>query len=84
MAVATAERLLTGEALALVDVELVMQAGAAGIGVVLLGAEEPFVVAGGVLAGAVPLIVFVASFTSWNFSINCRFNQREPLLITIR
>ena len=74
MAAAMAERLLTGEALALADVELPILAGAAGVGV----ADDPLVV-GGVLGVAVPptgplapLMFLVASFTSWNFSINCK------------
>lgn len=61
---AMAERLLTGEALALADVEFVMLVGAAGVGV------EPLVLLDAVLPGDVPLIFFVASLTSWNFSIN--------------
>lgn len=65
-AVAIAERLLTGEALALAEVEFVMLVGAAGVGV------EPLVAAPDVdLPGDVPLMFLVASFTSWNFSINC-------------
>lgn len=60
-----AERLLTGEALALADVELVILVGAAGVGV------EPLVAELVDLPGDVPLILLVASLTSWNFSINC-------------
>lgn len=59
-----AERLLTGEAFALAEVEFVMLVGAAGVGV------EPLVALAVVLPGDVPLIFFVASLTSWNFSIN--------------
>lgn len=58
------ERLLTGEAFALAEVEFVMLVGAAGVGV------EPLVALVDVLPGDVPLIFFVASLTSWNFSIN--------------
>ncbi len=65
-AAAMAERLLTGEALALAEVELVILVGAAGVGV------DPFVAAPVAdLPGDVPLMFFVASLTSWNFSINC-------------
>ena len=64
-AAAMAERLLTGEALALADVELVILVGAAGVGV------EPLVAELVDLPGDVPLILLVASLTSWNFSINC-------------
>lgn len=65
-AVAMAERLLTGDALALAEVEFVMLVGAAGVGV------DPLVaVPDDDLPGDVPLMFFVASFTSWNFSINC-------------
>jgi hypothetical protein len=65
-----AERLLTGEALALAEVELVILVGAAGVGV------EPLVALVDDLPGDVPLMFFVASFTSWNFSMNY-FNQQN-------
>ena len=74
MVVDITERLLTGDALALADVELPMLDGAAGVGVV----DDPFVAtADAATADAVvfpvePLMFFVASFTSWNFSINCK------------
>lgn len=68
--VAMAERLLTGEALALAEVELVILVGAAGVGV------EPLVALVDDLPGDVPLMFFVASFTSWNFSMNY-FNQQN-------
>lgn len=57
-AVEITDRLLTGDALALADVELPILAGATGVGVV----EEPFVGAGHF--PVVPLMFFVASLTS--------------------
>ncbi len=68
--VAMAERLLTGEAFALAEVEFVILVGAAGVGVV------PLVALVDDLPGDVPLMFFVASFTSWNFSMNY-FNQQN-------
>lgn len=64
-ALAIAERLLTGEALALADVELVILVGAA------TGADVVEPLAVDVLPGDAPLMFLVASLTSWNFSINC-------------
>lgn len=83
-AAAAAARLLTGDALALTDVELLIaddtapEAGAGAAGTTAGdGADPPFAVAGAGTMGAdlpgeVPLMLFVASFTSWNFSINCK------------
>jgi hypothetical protein len=72
--VAMAERLLTGEAFALAEVELVILVGAAGVGV------EPLVALVDDFPGDVPLMFFVASFTSWNFSINY-FNQKMFFIV---
>ena len=72
--VAMAERLLTGEAFALAEVEFVILVGAAGVGV------EPLVALVDDLPGDVPLMFFVASLTSWNFSINY-FNQKMFTII---
>ena len=52
------ERPLTGDALALADVEL------------LVAGAEPFVGPVLLLGGDVPLMFLVASLTSWNFSMN--------------
>lgn len=62
MVVDITERLLTGDALALADVELPMLDGAAGVGVV----DDPFVATAAAAAAfpVEPLIFFVASFTS--------------------
>ena len=66
MAVDMTDRLLTGDALALADVELPMLDGAAGVGVV----DAPFVAAAAAVAAppavfpVEPLMFFVASFTS--------------------
>ena len=82
-----AARLLTGDALALADVELLIAeetteavagAGADGpttgaAGAATGAADPPLAVdAGAALPGDVPLMLFVASFTSWNFSMNCK------------
>lgn len=57
------ERPLTGEALALTDVELVITGGGA-------TEEEPLVATDPDFPGDVPEIFLVASLTSWNFSMN--------------
>jgi len=73
------ERPLTGEALALTDVELVITGGGA-----TDDEEEPLVATDPDFPGDVPEIFLVASFTSWNFSINCRYYKGDYItLITL-
>ena len=86
MAAAITDRLLIGDALALVDVELATLAAATAAAAAAVGVVDEPLVAGaplgvpapapaaapGVVAVAAPPLMFlVASFTSWNFSMNC-------------